>query len=119
MNEKQICYPSDNNSALPLHDYLKNRTIIFLDEPTANLDAIATGQIKKWIDDVKKDRSIIIISHSISRIIDASKIIVLENGKSVEMGTQEQLYDLKGGYNEIFTAIANTLNLEKITYTIE
>ncbi len=35
------------------------------------------------------------------------------------MGTQEQLYDLKGGYNEIFTAIANTLNLEKITYTIE
>ena len=99
--------------------FLKNPPIIFLDEPTASLDAIATEQIKKSIDAIKKDRTVIIISHSISQIIDASNIIVLEKGKSVEIGTHEYLYELKGAYYEIFTAMANSLNIEKITQTID
>ncbi|MEP7197840.1 MAG: ABC transporter ATP-binding protein [Saprospiraceae bacterium] len=99
--------------------FLKNPPIIFLDEPTASLDAIATEQIKKSIDAIKKDRTVIIISHSISQIIDASNIVVLENGKSVEVGTHEYLYELKGSYYKIFTAMANSLNIEKITQNIE
>lgn len=99
--------------------FLKNPPIIFLDEPTASLDAIATEQIKKSIDAIKKDRTVIIISHSISQIIDASNIIVLDKGKSVETGTHEQLYEQKGYYYDIFTALANSLNIEKITKTIE
>ena len=99
--------------------FLKNPPIIFLDEPTASLDAVATEQIKKSIDAIKKDRTVIIISHSISQIIDASNIVVLEKGKAVEMGPHEQLYDLKGSYYEIFTAMANSLNIEKITQTID
>lgn len=99
--------------------FLKNPPIIFLDEPTASLDAIATEQIKKSIDAIKKDRTVIIISHSISQIIDASNIVVLEKGKSVEVGTHESLYELKGAYFQIFTAMANSLNIEKITQTIE
>ncbi|HCC93648.1 MAG TPA: ABC transporter, partial [Flavobacteriaceae bacterium] len=51
--------------------FLKNPPIIFLDEPTASLDAIATEQIKNSLDAIKKDRTVIIISHSISQIIDA------------------------------------------------
>jgi ABC-type multidrug transport system fused ATPase/permease subunit len=99
--------------------FLKNPPIIFLDEPTASLDAIATEEIKKSIDAIKKDRTVIIISHSISQIIDASNIIVLDKGKSVEMGTHEELFAQKGYYYEIFTALANSLNIEKITLTIE
>lgn len=99
--------------------FLKNPPIIFLDEPTASLDAIATEQIKKSLDAIKKDRTVIIISHSISQIIDASKIIVLENGKCVENGTHGYLYDLKGNYFKIFTAMANSLNIDKINSTIE
>ena len=99
--------------------FLKNPPIIFLDEPTASLDAIATQQIKKSLDAIKKDRTVIIISHSISQIIDAANIVVLENGKSVEVGDHESLYDLKGTYFQIFTAMANSLNIEKITQTIE
>lgn len=99
--------------------FLKNPPIIFLDEPTASLDAIATEQIKKSLDAIKKDRTVIVISHSISQIIDAANIIVLENGKSVEVGTHESLYDLKGTYFQIFTAMANSLNIDKITQTIE
>src|SRR5690606_11739456 len=51
--------------------FLKNPPIIFLDEPTANLDAIATEQIKQSLDAIKKGRTVITVSHSISQIIDA------------------------------------------------
>ncbi len=99
--------------------FLKNPPIIFLDEPTASLDAIATEQIKKSLDAIKKDRTVIIISHSISQIIDASNIVVLEQGKCVEKGTHEELYDNKKAYYQIFTAMANSLNIEKITQTFD
>lgn len=99
--------------------FLKNPPIIFLDEPTASLDAIATEQIKKSLDAIKKDRTVIIISHSISQIIDASNIIVLEQGKCVEVGTHDELYDNKSVYYNIFTAMANSLNLDKITQTLD
>ncbi|MBK9630719.1 MAG: ABC transporter ATP-binding protein [Saprospiraceae bacterium] len=99
--------------------FLKNPPIIILDEPTASLDAVATEQIKNSLDAIKKDRTVIIISHSISQIIDASNIVVLEKGKCVETGTHESLYELKGAYYQIFTAMANSLNIEKITQTRE
>lgn len=99
--------------------FLKNPPIIFLDEPTASLDAIATEQIKKSLDAIKKDRTVIIISHSISQIIDASNIIVLEQGRCVEAGTHDELYDNKSVYYNIFTAMANSLNIDKITQTLD
>jgi translation initiation factor RLI1 len=55
--------------------FLKNPAIIFLDEPTASLDAIATEQIKNSLDAIKKDRTVIIVSHSISQIIDARQAV--------------------------------------------
>lgn len=98
--------------------FLKNPPIIFLDEPTASLDAIATQEIKKSLDAIKKDRTVIIISHSISQIIDAENVIVLDKGKVVEQGTHEQLYKNESTYFDIFNALANSLNIEKITDTI-
>lgn len=99
--------------------FLKNPPIIFIDEPTASLDAIATQEIKKTLDAIKKDRTVIIISHSLSQIIGASHIVVLDKGRCVEKGTHDQLYDLKGTYFEIFTAMTNSLNIDKINQTIE
>lgn len=98
--------------------FLKNPPIIFLDEPTASLDAIATEQIKMSLDAIKKDRTVIIISHSISQIIDAENVVVLEKGKVMEQGTHEELYDNKSTYFEIFNAMANSLNIEKISRTM-
>ncbi|TDO72896.1 ABC-type multidrug transport system fused ATPase/permease subunit [Flavobacterium chryseum] len=99
--------------------FLKNPPIIFLDEPTASLDAIATEQIKKSLDAIKKDRTVIIISHSISQIIDAAHIIVLEQGNCIEQGTHDELYDNKSAYYHIFMAMANSLNIDKITQTFD
>ncbi|NGF56921.1 ABC transporter ATP-binding protein [Parapedobacter sp. SGR-10] len=95
--------------------FLKNPPIIFLDEPTANLDAIATEQIKNSLDAIKVGRTVVIVSHSISQIIDASHIIVMERGRVVEDGTHEELYENKGTYHRIFSAMANSLNIQKIT----
>ena len=99
--------------------FLKNPPIIFLDEPTASLDAISTEQIKNSIDAIKKDRTVITISHSISQIIDADMIYVMKNGRIVESGTHEQIYRLNGTYKEIFDAMARSLNIEKISETFD
>jgi ABC-type multidrug transport system fused ATPase/permease subunit len=99
--------------------FLKNPPIIFLDEPTANLDAITTEQIKKSIDAIKQNRTVVIISHSISQIIDASNIIVLMQGQLIESGDHETLYKNKSEYYNIFNAMANSLNIDKIIGTFD
>ena len=99
--------------------FLKDPAIIFLDEPTASLDAIATEQIKQSLDAIKKDRTVIIISHNISQIIDAKNIVVMEHGRVVESGSHEELYANKSAYHNIFTAMANSLNLEKIGKSLD
>lgn len=99
--------------------FLKNPPIIFLDEPTASLDAIATEQIKNSLDAIKKDRTVVIISHSISQIIDADSIYVMENGKVMEFGTHEEIYKNEGVYKNIFDAMARSLNIEKIAKTFD
>ncbi|GHT78221.1 putative multidrug export ATP-binding/permease protein YgaD [Bacteroidia bacterium] len=99
--------------------FLKNPPIIFLDEPTASLDAISTEQIKNSLDAIKKDRTVITISHSISQIIDSDCIYVMKNGYIVESGTHEQIYHLDGTYKEIFDAMARSLNIDKISKTFE
>ncbi len=94
--------------------FLKNPPIIFLDEPTASLDAIATEQIKNSLDAIKKDRTVIIISHSLSQILDSDRIYVMEKGCVVEDGTHDQLIEKNGTYRKIFDASARSLNLDKL-----
>ena len=99
--------------------FLKNPPIIFLDEPTASLDAVSTEQIKNSLDAIKKDRTVIIISHSISQIIDSNCIYVMKGGHVVESGTHEEIYHQNGTYTDIFNAMARSLNIDKISKTLE
>ncbi|HAB43132.1 MAG TPA: ABC transporter [Acinetobacter sp.] len=99
--------------------FLKNPPIIFLDEPTASLDAIATEQIKQSLDQIKQGRTVIIISHSLSQIIDADYTYVMKAGCIAEHGEHEALYHQDGVYKEIFDAMAKSLNIEKIAKTFE
>lgn len=99
--------------------FLKNPPIIFLDEPTASLDAISTEQIKNSLDAIKKGRTVIIISHSISQIIDSEVIYTMQTGHVVESGTHDEIYHQNGVYKEIFDAMARSLNIEKISQTLE
>ena len=99
--------------------FLKNPPIIFLDEPTASLDAIATEQIKASIDAIKAGRTVIIISHNIGQIIDADKIFVLQKGHLEQSGTPDEVYRQGGIYKEILDSSARSMNVDKIAHTIE
>ncbi|MDO5442507.1 MAG: ABC transporter ATP-binding protein [Bacteroidia bacterium] len=99
--------------------FLKNPPIIFLDEPTASLDAVATEQIKNSIDAIKQNRTVIIISHSISQIIDSDIIYAMKDGRVEQGGDPDEVYKQGGIYKEILDASARSLNIEKIARTIE
>ena len=98
--------------------FIKNPPIIFLDEPTASLDAIATEQIKASIDAIKQGRTVIIISHNIGQIIDADQIYVLQQGRVVQQGSPQEVYAQGGVYKDIFDASARSMNVDKIASTI-
>ena len=99
--------------------FLKNPPIIFLDEPTASLDAIATEQIKASIDAVKRGRTVIVISHNIGQIIDSDWLYVLDAGTVVQEGAPDEIYRQGGLYKEILDASARSMNVDKIASTIE
>jgi ABC-type multidrug transport system fused ATPase/permease subunit len=99
--------------------FLKNPPIIFLDEPTASLDAIATEQIKNSIDAIKQGRTVIVISHNIGQIIDSDALYVLDTGHAVQHGTPTEVYQQGGLYKEIFDASARSMNVDKIADAME
>ena len=98
--------------------FLKDPPIIILAEPTASLDAIATEPIKQSLDAIKANRTVVLISHSLSQILDADLIFVLESGRLVEHGSHEALHALGGVYHRIFEASARSLNLERLLRTL-
>ncbi|MBR4324934.1 MAG: ABC transporter ATP-binding protein [Bacteroidales bacterium] len=99
--------------------FLKNPPIIFLDEPTASLDAIATEQIKNAIDAIKQNRTVVIISHSISQIIDSEMIYALNIGRVEQGGRPDEVYKQGGIYKDIIDASARSLNIDKIVKMTE
>jgi ABC-type multidrug transport system fused ATPase/permease subunit len=99
--------------------FLKNPPVIFLDEPTASLDAITTEQIKDSIDAIKKNRTVLIISHNISQIMDADQIYVMQEGEIVGRGTHESLYAEGGLYRDIIDSNARSLNIGRLAATVK
>ncbi len=98
--------------------FLKNPPIIFLDEPAASLDAVATEQIKASLDAIKAGRTVIIISHSISQIIDSDTVYTLREGRVEQSGNPDELYRRGGVYKEILDASARSLNIGKLAQTL-
>ena len=99
--------------------FIKNPSVIILDEPTASLDAIATEQIRASLDAIKKGRTVIIISHNIGQIVDADYLYLLEQGRVIENGTPTELYRQGGRYKEIFDASARSMKADKIADVME
>ena len=81
---------------------IKNPDILILDDCLSAVDAKTEVKILDNLKEVLKDRTSIIVSHRISAIKNADKIIVMDNGKIVEEGTHEELKVKEGIYKDIF-----------------
>ncbi|MCU4164997.1 peptidase domain-containing ABC transporter [Carboxylicivirga caseinilyticus] len=73
--------------------------ILILDEATSSLDSESENYVQITIDEfTKQGKTIILIAHRLSTVMNADKIVVLENGKVIEEGTHYQLFDKQGKY---------------------
>ena len=91
---------------------LANKKILVLDEATSSLDSETEHEIQQDLEKLMKGRTSIIIAHRLSTIMKADKIIVMKNGKIVQMGTHEQLIKQVGEYQKLW-------NLQKGGYMKE
>ncbi|MGB5944101.1 MAG: ABC transporter ATP-binding protein [Leeuwenhoekiella sp.] len=82
--------------------YMKNAAVMVLDEPTSALDAKAEYEVFERFIDLTKGKTSIIISHRFSTVRMADRILVLQNGKILELGTHEDLMENKKLYAELF-----------------
>ena len=82
--------------------FLKNPKLLILDEATSALDSESETQVQDALDNLMKRRTTIIIAHRLSTIVNADKIIVMDKGKIVEIGSHEQLLQLNGRYKELY-----------------
>jgi ATP-binding cassette subfamily B protein len=81
---------------------IKNAPIIVLDEATAFADPEGEGKILEGFSHLIDGKTVVIIAHRLSTIVDADKIIVLEGGKVVEIGTHAELNEKRGLYNKMW-----------------
>ena len=83
--------------------FFKDAPMLVLDEPTSSIDPKAEFEIFEKLFDFAKDKSVVIISHRFSTVRNASRIVVLHNGKIIEQGAHEKLVKIKNGeYKKAF-----------------
>ena len=82
--------------------FVKNAPIVILDEATSALDNKSERVVQEALDNLMKNRTVIVIAHRLSTIKNADKIVVVNDGNIVEQGTHEELLKLKGAYASLY-----------------
>ncbi|OXB05692.1 peptidase domain-containing ABC transporter [Flavobacterium pectinovorum] len=86
----------------------KNPEILFFDEATSALDANNEREIMRKLDIFFKDKTVVVIAHRLSTVMNADQIVVLDKGKIIEIGSHSALVEQKGNYFEL---VRNQLQL--------
>ena len=95
-----------------LRAYVSSPKILILDEATSSVDSFTEELIQTATERIIKNKTSIIIAHRLATIKKADKIIVLERGKILEIGTHSELIKIEQGYYKILHEIQ--FNKEKI-----
>lgn len=91
---------------------LKNSPILILDEATSAVDNETEALIQQAIDELSKNRTVIVIAHRLSTVMKADNIIVLENGRIAEQGTHNELLKLGGIYAKLCNVNSDRIKAE-------
>lgn len=94
--------------------FLKNSPIVLLDEATAYSDPDNESVIQQSIDKLIKDKTVIMVAHRLSTIVNANKIIVVDSGEVIEEGTHKQLLELNGRYKKMWDVYTESKEIEVI-----
>lgn len=82
--------------------YMKEAQLLILDEPTSALDARAEYEVFQRFSELTKGKTAVLISHRFSTVRMVERILVLEKGEMLEMGSHEELLEKSGRYAELF-----------------
>jgi ATP-binding cassette subfamily B protein/subfamily B ATP-binding cassette protein MsbA len=81
---------------------LRNPDLLVLDEATSSLDSISERAVQKALEDMYENRTILIIAHRLSTVLNADRIVVLDTGRIVEQGTQAELLSKNGKFAQMW-----------------
>ena len=81
---------------------LKRPKILIMDEPTSSLDAITENVIQQFWSANSSDRTTIVIAHRLSTILNSDVIVVLDEGRCVDIGSHEELFDRCALYRHLY-----------------
>lgn len=82
---------------------LKNPPILLLDEATSALDSESEKLVQEALDTAMEGRTVILIAHRLSTVVNADMIAVVENGQIVETGTHQSLLETSKFYSTLFS----------------
>ena len=85
---------------------LKNPPIMILDEATSSLDSVSEAVIQKALEKLMKGRTTIVIAHRLSTIKHADRIVILEKGEIIDIGTHDELFSRNDTYMKLYNAFA-------------
>lgn len=83
--------------------FVKNAPIVILDEATSALDNKSEKVVQEALDNLMKNRTVIVIAHRLSTVQNADKIVVINDGRIVEEGKHEELIKLNGAYASLYS----------------
>ncbi len=81
---------------------LKRPRILVFDEATSSLDTKTEQAIQETLKEVAKDHTTLVIAHRLSTVVDADRILVMEQGSIVEQGTHRELLEMNGRYRQMW-----------------
>lgn len=83
---------------------LKNAPILILDEATSQLDSVTENDIQDSLSHLMKNKTTIVVAHSLSTLLHMDRILVFDKGKIMEDGSHKELLALKGLYKTLWDA---------------
>jgi len=90
---------------------LKNAPILLLDEATSALDNQSEVAVQRAIDQLRKNRTTIVVAHRLSTIVNADMIIVVDEGRIVQNGSHEELIRVEGLYQNLYSKLKESVKL--------